>query len=337
MGPQIAGAGPTNPDISVVGDIRFAYSEIENQTRIDLHEVEIAFVGPVNPYASAEVYVGIHGGETFEIEEAKLILDRYLPGGLGLTFGRMLLDFGQLNVVHVHAFPFVERPLMHQEFFGEDGARDTGVRLDWLAPVDAFTLRATAGVVGGNVFLGGHDHDEEHEHAGEDQEPDLGVTGRVDIFLEPNADTALLLGASVMRGEHDPLERATATWLDIDAKARFDFAPNRILYLNAEGVFGALDETEANPASDPWGWFVSADLRTSKKWNLGGFLESSTERMHDDMSVNRYGAFVGMSLMEESTMFRLVGSTTDPDEGETETAVFLQVLFGMGPHRAHRY
>ena len=110
-------------------------------------EAEIAFVGPVNPYASAEVYVGVHDGTEFEIEEAKLLLDRYLPGGFGLVVGRFLQDFGQLNVTHAHTYPFVERPLMHREFFGEDGIVDAGVRLDWLAPPGPVTVRATAGAV----------------------------------------------------------------------------------------------------------------------------------------------------------------------------------------------
>ena len=89
-----AAAQTTNPEISVIGDTRAVYSDATEDVTLELSEVEIAFVGPLNPYASAQVFVGVHDGTEFEIEEAKLLLDRYLPGGLGLTAGRMLLDFG---------------------------------------------------------------------------------------------------------------------------------------------------------------------------------------------------------------------------------------------------
>ena len=79
-----------NPDISVIGDIRAEWSELTDRAELRLNEVEFAFVGPVNPYASAEAYIAVHDGNEFEIEEAKLILDRYFPGGFGLTVGQML-------------------------------------------------------------------------------------------------------------------------------------------------------------------------------------------------------------------------------------------------------
>ena len=90
-------AGPVNPDISVIGDARIAWSDASEDDKpvLELHELELAFVGPLNPYASAEAYLGIHGTEGIEVEEAKLILDRYFPGGFGVTAGQFLLDFGQ--------------------------------------------------------------------------------------------------------------------------------------------------------------------------------------------------------------------------------------------------
>lgn len=346
LAPQ-AVAGPTNPDISVIGDSRISWSEAEDRTTIDFEELEIAFVGPVNPYASAEVFVGVHGLDQVEVEEAKLLLDRYLPGGLGLTMGRYLQDFGQINQVHSHAFPFVSRPLMHEEFFGEDGAVDTGVRLDWLSPLEPVTLRASLGVVSGDLFSGGHHHDEEeHDHEletlqeepeEEDGEPELGVTGRIDLFAEPNENTSVLLGFSVAHGQHDTIDESSVTWFGVDLKSRWDLGPKRALVLNAEAIFGSSEASEEVASADPNGWFLSADYRASRRWNFGGFAESSTERFDDDHRTNRYGGFLGLSLMEESTMFRLVGQIREAEEQDSEAGVFLQAIFGLGPHRPHRF
>ena len=67
-----------------LGDTRALWSEKTDDVELAFHEMEVALTGPVNPYASAEVYLAIHGTEGIEVEEAKLLLDRYLPAGLGL-------------------------------------------------------------------------------------------------------------------------------------------------------------------------------------------------------------------------------------------------------------
>ncbi len=350
-----ASAGSVNPDISVIGDIRGVWTDAdpaEDEVDLDLHEVEIAWVGPLNPWASAEVYLGIHGTEGIEVEEAKIMLDRYFPAGLGLTVGRMLLDFGQINPTHAHAYPHLDRPLMHERFFGADGALDTGIRLDWLAPVDVVTLRATIGAVRGDVLLGGHTHDhadegaddgEEDDHHAEevddhDVEPEVGYTGRVDLFVEPTADVSFLLGASVLTGEWDPHENSRATWIDVDGKLRFDLGPDRTLLFNGEAVFGSVEAgAEGQADADPVGWFTSTELRFNRRWNAGGFMESATERLHDEHETRRFGTFIGFSLLEESTMFRVLGRVTDPEEGDSSREVIVQALFGLGPHQAHRY
>lgn len=343
--PNPAGAGPTNPDISVIGDTRAVWSESAEEVDLLLSEIEVAFVGPLNPYASGEVYLGIHGTEGIEVEEAKLLLDRYLPFGFGITAGRYLLDFGQINQVHAHAFPFVDRPLMHAEFFGDDGAVETGARLDWLAPTEAVALRASVGAVRGDVFLGGHHHHEDEEmhedpfhiEGEHEADPEIGITGRVDLFVEPSKDVSVLVGGSFLRGEHDTHDEAIATWFGVDGKARFDLGPQRVLVVNAEAVFGTLEETEESHEAEPTGWFTAADLRLDKRWNLGAFAESATERLHDEHTTNRFGGFVGFGLMEETTLFRLVGRVTDPEEGDSDTEIILQALFGLGPHKPHRY
>jgi hypothetical protein len=327
-----------NPNISVIGDTRAVWSDVTEDVEVGLAEVEIAFVGPLNPYANAEVYVGFHSATEVEIEEAKLLLDRYLPGGFGLTIGRFLQDFGQLNQLHSHAYPFIEHPLMHVEFFGEDGVVDEAARLDWIAPTEGVTLRASAGAVRGDLFLGGHGHEAASEGPSEEKaEPEIGVTGRVDLFAQPTEGFSFLIGGSVLHGDHDPAESAKGTWLGADGKARWDIGPYRALVVNAEGIFGWLEETEEAPETKPNGFFVSTDLRANRRWNLGGFAESTTERDDNDVRTNRYGAFVGMALMEETTLFRLVGSVTEPEDEDSEVAVIAQALFGLGPHKPHRY
>ena len=331
-------AAPLNPDISVIGDARLHWSDLDSddRTELDFHELELAFVGPLNPYASAEAYLAIHGDEGVEVEEAKLLLDRYFPGGFGLTAGRLLLDFGQINAVHAHAYPWADRPLAHQEFFGEDGARDVSVRLDWIAPTEGVHVQATAGLLRGESLLGGHAHEADAE-AEEEPDPELGGSARVALFAEPSSSLAIQFGVSALHGTFDPDEDAKATWIDVDAKAKLDLGPNRALVLHGEGVFGDRDETAEGPAAKPRGFFGAADLRVSARWNVGGFAESATDVDDDEITTQRWGGFLGLALMEETTVFRLVGRITDPEEGEDVAEALVQAIFALGPHRPHRY
>ena len=90
MATVTAGAQTLNPDISAIGDVRAIWSEETQKTAFELHEVELGLVGALNPYARAEVYLGFHD-DVVHIEEAKFILDRYLPFNLSLLGGRYLL------------------------------------------------------------------------------------------------------------------------------------------------------------------------------------------------------------------------------------------------------
>ncbi len=233
--------------------------------------------------------------------------------------------------------PFIDRPLMHQTFFGEEGIKDVGARLDWIAPTSGVTIRAAAAAVRGSLFLGPEDEGVEGEPPAEEPEPEIGVTGRLELFAEPSANTSFALGGSVMSGEFDPEAGAKSTWYGPDLKFRWDTGPTSSLVLNAEAVLGTLDATEETPSVDPNGWFASADYRANKRWNLGGFAESTTERFDDEIHTNRYGAFLGLALMEETTLFRLLGRNTDPEVGDSESEVILQAIFALGPHQAHRY
>jgi hypothetical protein len=332
------GASPLNPDISVIGDTRASWLESEDDASLTFEEAEVSIVGPLNPYASAVVTLGITEEEGIDIEEAKLSLDRYFPGGFGLTAGKYLVDFGQLNQLHAHTYPFIDRPLMHQAFFGEEGIKDVGARLDWIAPSpwETVSMRAAAGGVRGDLFLGPEDEREVPEGE-EGPVPEIGATGRLELFVEPSDNTSFLLGGSVLYGKYDPQADAYATWFGPDLKVRLDLGPQSALILNGEAAFGSLDATEANAPVDPYGWFASADFRANKRWNFGGFAEASTARFDDDAQLNRYGGFVGLALMEETTLFRVLGRSTDPEDGSPEAEAIVQAIFGLGPHRAHRY
>jgi hypothetical protein len=145
------------------------------------------------------------------------------------------------------------------------------------------------------------------------------------------------VGSSVLHGQHDPAEKAKVTWLDVDAKLQWQFGAYGALVVNAEAVAGRLDPTAEITEQKPVGWFAAADVRTGKRFNIGGFAEETAAREDDTLRTARWGAFTGWALMEETTMFRLLYRRTTPDGLPSADEVIVQAIFALGPHRPHRY
>ena len=54
------------------------------------------------------------------------------------------------------------------------------------------------------------------------------------------------------------------------------------------------------------------------------------------MTTRRFGAFAGFQVMEETTIVRLLLRRTDGDEiDEPYNEAILQLVFSLGPHKAH--
>ena len=64
--------------------------------------------------------------------------------------GRFFGEFGRLAYIHDHELPFVNRPLVLDQYIGGESRTD-GVQLNWLLPIEHY-VSLTAGV--GNQFGG---------------------------------------------------------------------------------------------------------------------------------------------------------------------------------------
>src|SRR5215468_6150928 len=110
----------------------------------NLGESELTVAANVDPYFFANVTAAIQGDNSIDIEEA-YFKTLALNHGFTLKGGRFFSGIGYLNEVHSHNWDFVDQPLVYQAFFGGQLAQD-GVQLRWLAPTDYFIeLGAEAG------------------------------------------------------------------------------------------------------------------------------------------------------------------------------------------------
>jgi hypothetical protein len=110
----------------------------------NLGESELTVSSNVDPYFFANVTAAIQGDNSIDIEEA-YFKTLALNNGFTLKGGRFFSGTGYLNEVHSHNWDFVDQPLVYQAFFAGQLAQD-GAQLRWLAPTDYFIeLGAEAG------------------------------------------------------------------------------------------------------------------------------------------------------------------------------------------------
>jgi hypothetical protein len=131
---------------------------------------------------------------------------RGLPLGLDARAGRMLVPFGMLNEVHVHALPTVEHALPLQVYLDESGATASGLEVS--RGFGGRTLATT-------VTLAAVDHvlDDSSALRGIDRPNRLitgvGYVGRLHTAWRPTADARFAVAASALTSRR--LQPLTAT------------------------------------------------------------------------------------------------------------------------------
>lgn len=366
--PLVAGpaaAGPVNPDISVVGQpfarwTNDAEDSSKDRLALDPGEVELLFDAYLNPYARGLVIVAL-GDEGAEVEEGYFSLVRGLPGGLALKAGKYRVGFGKMNLMHGHALPFAERPRVLAAYLpGEESLNETGVSLSERIPVPGtFSLTAAVDLLQGDSFRVEREASEapddplvvDPDGADRADEARPAFAGHLSGFGQIGERSGYEVTLSAAGGTNNVAARTRTKVYAAAAKAKLWTAPRS--YLLVQGEVLKLDREDALWDEDaaayagmrtkPLGGYVYADYAFSPRWDAGLFAESYGQPGDADVRDNAFGAFVGLSLMEETTSFRLDWNrllpgapegAEDPDPVDTLT---LRAIFSMGPHKAHQF
>jgi hypothetical protein len=193
-----------NPSIGLVGETIFSYrNRPSSQTGSGRpggwdafqRSVELNVAGAVDPFASAYVVANATadaatGESTFGIEEAALQTES-LPYNLTLKAGRFFGEFGRLGYIHDHELPFVNRPLVLDEYIGGESRTD-GAQFNWLLPLERY-VSLTVGV--GNQFGG----DNPPNDVGEFRHLDgWNYFGRLSSYFEITPDISFEPGISAL-------------------------------------------------------------------------------------------------------------------------------------------
>ena len=350
-----------NPDISIIADMLGQYTDHENDDdRPDdefiFRELEMNFSGVLDPFARADVVVAIHkefeheedehGEEEHEhesprshahshdyvidIEEAYLTT-LSLPHGLQARVGRMKERFGKVNPVHLHALPWVDYPLVIKNYLGDEGLIGDGAEISWLAPTDHY-LELVYEVFNNNSGA---------SFAGEEYDDIVHLAHAKNLF-ELSDTSTIELGGTVATAPNDSGHGGSRTWLEgVDLTLKWKPLEEGLykgLTWQTEALFSQKDTDDGE--ADTWGLYSSLEYQFARQWRAA--LRYDYSEFPDFESFREHGYSAYLTFAQSEYVFWRLGymfvdrNFADPVD-EDEHLLWVQLDFGLGPHRAHAY
>lgn len=356
-------AGVTNPNISVIGQPFIGYNDdladpAYQRTTLNPGEVETVFDAYLNPYAYGTFILTL-GEKGMELEEGYFQLLRGLPWGLTVKGGQYRVGFGKLNPQHPHAYPFAERFRVLANYLpGEESFDETGVSLSGRVPMPGdYSLTATADWLQGDTFRiqrdpsgAGNDPIASDDDVADTPRP--AFVGRLAGFSQIGEQSGLEVGVSGTVGTNNVAADALTQVFGADVKTKLWSSPTSYVVVQAEFLHQMLDVAGWDSTAVAYtttdvtsnGAYAYADYNFKTRYNVGGGYERYQQPVADGPWDQAFKLWVGFSLMEETTAFRLDWDRFEPGtpDGVAESpdainTITFRAIFSMGPHKAHQF
>jgi hypothetical protein len=332
---MIANAGVVNPNISAIGQVFGTYTgeKFKNGEKdFSLGEAELVLDSPLNPYLNGMFVLSLDPESGVEIEEAYATLIKGLPWNFAMKAGKYRLNFGKLNSMHPHAYPFIRTPRVMNPseanlIPGEESFNDISVEASTLIPV----VGSWAATLTGELIQGKSFHPEENVTDG------AWVAHLSNTFILDPA--SFDIGFSATQGKNSVEYDTKSTIIGADIKAKIILNPTVALTVAGEGVYKnakIADSTELTSDDNRYGFYTFANLQFRTRFNGGVLFEMYQDPENRDNIDKAIKPFFGFSVLEESTLIRVSYEYFMNSDGGHNTAE-IQLLFSMGPHKAHQF
>jgi hypothetical protein len=328
-----------NPDISVIGDVLYhagKNDEGENKNEFSFRELELAFGAAVDPYGRADFFVALEEEPDGEfgvgLEEGYFTCDT-LPHGLKARAGKFYTFFGKANQFHMHAMPWVDHPLMIRHFFGEEGMSEPGGEVSWLVPNPwdkyielIFQLQANRNDVS---FADGRSRG-------------LMYVGHLKNFFDLTSDSSLEVGGSIASGANSA--PGDEHWTNVEGvDVTYKWRPaeqglyRSITWMN-ELLLSQREQGDEDTV-DAYGLYSALEYQFTRRWSVFGRYDYS--QFPDDNNSHDNAYTGGLTFAQSEFAFWRAQFTHSDGEGPSSAGsrngFWLQLDFGIGPHRAHAY
>lgn len=347
-------AGVSNPDISLIGQVRSNWTSDPNAAdqynpTLGIDEVELVAQSAINPYADGAFVLAI-GEEGLEVEEGYINLNRLFPLGFALKAGKFRAPLGKLNTVHPHAYPFMDSPhLLNPKsglMPGEESYNDVALEISELLPgIGSWAPQYSFAIQQGSIFRTGQDLlDTEANYDPKVSETHLAFLAHVSNGFEIGENWIGDVGLSWARGNNNISANTQTSLYGTDLKLKLLIAPETRLILQGEGLWRQEEVATWNPtegtythATEDRIGFVTIANFVFRRWNFGTLYEQLSEINSTSVVDKSVKAFSGFSLLEETTLFRVAIENRWMEQGDPVTTVSMQILYSMGPHKPHQF
>ena len=347
---------------------------ILNKNRgFNLNYAELYLYAPVDPYF--DLYATIPFSEDgAEVEEAYAVT-RGLPFGFQFKVGKFRSSFGRLNAQHPHVWDFANQPLVYKVFLGDDGLKEKGVQLNWIAPTPFYLLFGVEVLQGENEqSFGTEGFKVNTRRDGSGTDITIGDTKKPNLyvgFVKTSFDVgnlSFLTGLSFATGHSrvnhlegdDPHAFAGKTKLygfDLTAKYMIDSYryisfQGEYLYRDQKGTrYGynnAGDLRTAELKKEQGGFYTQLVFKFDRRWRAGvqynlinknDVKRNGVKRNLPD-SLPAYYAMLEYNPTEFSRIRFQVGQNRaffHDGKRKTVNEVILQFNFAIGAHGAHPF
>jgi hypothetical protein len=330
-------APSTNPNISVIGDMRGLYRSYGSHNfDAVLNEAEFSFESVIDPYARADFFYSIGedpltGKFSSEIEEGYLTT-LALPAHLQLKAGRFKEEVGRVNPVHAHALPFIDMPDAYVNFFGEEGLKGDGLSLSWLLPnqkfFQEFTVEATSVA--------------ESPSFEKSQKNNFLYLAHLKNFWDLNANSTLEFGLTGINGENPTQNLTTMGAVDITYKWK-PIRLNTYKSVTFQNEFyyshAMLDSSLVNAI----GFYSMLSVQVSKRNFLVGRYDYSNAPFSNEFLQQSGSLTLGwyateFQKIELGTKYTTMNQALEENNYEKNFVLgFLRWIFIIGSHGAHKY
>jgi TolA-binding protein len=321
------GAGKLfNPDIAVIGNFigkAGEANEFEERPSASLQESEISFQAFVDPYAQAKFFVAV-GPDGAEVEEG-FINFIALPHDLTLKVGKLKAAFGKINAMHAHVRPWIDAPLVLNNFFGAEGLADSGVSASRIFP-NRFNVFVEAT---GEVYSGNAEGVFEAQNLN-----DLFYLGHLKAYRDLSEQSNIELGTSFARGTLAETG-GSSEFGGLDLTYRYK-PLQRGLYRSFISRTELIANRRAGSDDHAFGFYTSADYQFAQRWYAGVRLDRADHP--DDPNFTDRGASVTLTFWpSEFSQLRAQGRRIRYGNGPTINELLMQVQFSIGAHGAHSF
>lgn len=337
-----------------------------------LGESELSLSANIDQLFYGNLLIALEDGAA-EVEEA-FFQTTALGHGLGVKGGRFFSGIGYQNILHPHAWDFYDAALVQRTFLGNNYG-DDGVQLTWVAPLPVF-LELGWELGAGRSLPGTFEEDTELVEAERDKNGVGAYALFARVGGDVGTSNSYRVGASYLSSEtaEDAFALAdfdsrlgVTTEFTGDVRlfgldAVWKWAPEgnparRNLKLVAEWMQLERDgdlasDGPAGPQADDFtlrqsGWYAQAVYQFLPQWRVGlrydqldwgSFSGGANEANLDesDYSPSRWSAMADWNPSEYSRL-RLQYNYDESREDETDHQIFLQYIFSLGTHGAHRF